>query len=76
MQMQEVKGQNNSMLTDEDFDIFFSKFDVKAIEKYDGKPFTADHKERMRQSFFKRNGLPNRVDIWPELALPIDLNAK
>ena len=52
------------------FDEFFKTVDVKRIENYDGKPFTPEHKERMKQSFIKHNGYPSLVDIWPELFAP------
>lgn len=49
------------------FDEFFKTVDVKRIEAYDGKSFTAEHKERMRQSFIKHNGYPSIIEIWPEI---------
>jgi len=52
--------------TNLDFDEFFKTVDIKRIEDYDGKPFTAELKERMRQSFIKHDGYPYPNEIWPE----------
>jgi len=52
---------------DLNFEEFFKTVDIERIEKYDGKPFTAEHKERMRQSFIKHDGYPSIVEVWPEI---------
>jgi len=52
---------------DLEFEKFFKTVDVKRIEAYDCKPFTTEHKERMKQSFIKHDGYPDPFDIWPEI---------
>jgi hypothetical protein len=52
---------------DIEFEDFFKKVDVKAIEKRQAFSFSAEKKERMKQSFIKHGGWPRPSEVWPEL---------
>jgi hypothetical protein len=47
------------------FEEFFTKVDIKRIEKIHNEPFTAYRKELMKQSFIKNEGYVYPPDVWP-----------
>jgi len=48
------------------FEDFFSKVDIKRIEKLHGEPFASYRKELMKQSFIKNDGYYYPPDVWPD----------